>query len=347
MPQASVELLFTAAAVVLPLPLASSVTVRFWQLAIGAVLSKTVTVAVQVAVLLLGSVTVSVTVFAPLFEQVKSVWLSDRLTPQASVELLFTAAAVVLPLPVASSVTVTFWQMATGAVLSMTVTVAVQVAVLLLGSVTVSVTVLAPLLEQVKEVWLSDRLTPQASEDPLFTAAAVVLPLPPASKVTVTFWQLATGAVLSITVTVAVQVEALLLPSVAVRVTVFAPLLEQVKAVWLSDKLTLQASEEPLFTAAAVVLPLPAASKVTVTFWQIANGAVASVTVTVAVHEEVFPPSSVTVRVTVFVPRFEQVKVFGLSDRLKLPSQISEDPLFTIAASRVPDPAAFNVTVAF
>ena len=43
------------------------------------------------------SVTVSVTVFAPTFEQSKSVLLKDRVIPQASLDPLSTNAAVVLP----------------------------------------------------------------------------------------------------------------------------------------------------------------------------------------------------------------------------------------------------------
>ena len=74
--------------------------------------------------------------------------------PHASLLPLLTAAAVVLPLPVLSNCTVTFWHTATGATKSCTVTVAEQVAVLLFTSVTVSVTVLLPTLAQVNAVWL-------------------------------------------------------------------------------------------------------------------------------------------------------------------------------------------------
>ena len=65
-------------------------TVMFWQSAVGGVMSRTVTVAVQVAVLLLPSLTVNVTTFAPRFEQVKLLWETDCAVaaPQLSVELL-------------------------------------------------------------------------------------------------------------------------------------------------------------------------------------------------------------------------------------------------------------------
>ncbi|MBK9420377.1 MAG: hypothetical protein IPN44_04905 [Flavobacteriales bacterium] len=54
-----------------------------------------------------------------------------------------------------SRLTVTGWQMATGAMLSTTVTVVQQVAVLPLASVTVRITLLAPASLQLKEVWLA------------------------------------------------------------------------------------------------------------------------------------------------------------------------------------------------
>ena len=106
----------------------------------GATLSSTLTVASQVLSLPLASVTVRVTVLAPTSAQPKSVWLRAKLAaPQASLEPLSTAAAVVLPLPLSLSCTVTFRQSASGATLSSTLTVASQVLSLPLASVTVRV----------------------------------------------------------------------------------------------------------------------------------------------------------------------------------------------------------------
>ena len=68
-----------------------------------------------------------------------------------------------------------FLHSATGAVTSLIVTVASQLLWLPLGSVTVSETVFSPTLAQVKLVWLASKLTPQASLEPLFTAAAAAL----------------------------------------------------------------------------------------------------------------------------------------------------------------------------
>ena len=74
-----------------------------------------------------------------------------------------------------------------GSILSCTVTVAVVVTVLPEGSETESVTVLAPRLAQVKEEGDTLRVTPQASDEPLFTWAAVIEAVPLAARFTVTF----------------------------------------------------------------------------------------------------------------------------------------------------------------
>ena len=76
-----------------------------------------------------------------------------------------------------------FWHSATGATLSSTVTVAVQVEVLPLLSVTVSVTVLAPTLVQSNVFGEAVRLAmPHASELLLLMSAPVMLALPAASS---------------------------------------------------------------------------------------------------------------------------------------------------------------------
>ena len=74
-----------------------------------------------------------------------------------------------------------------GARLSSTVTTASQVDTLLFTSVTVRTTAFGPTSEQTKSV--CDNTTeaiPQASDEPLSTAAAVVEPLPVAPNCTVT-----------------------------------------------------------------------------------------------------------------------------------------------------------------
>ncbi|MFD2725849.1 hypothetical protein [Hyunsoonleella rubra] len=72
---------------------------------------------------------------------------------------------------------------------------------------------------------------PQASLEPLSISAVVMDAFPEASSCTVMSWQIAVGATLSSTVTVAVHVDVLLLLSVTVRVTVLVPTSAQVNAV--------------------------------------------------------------------------------------------------------------------
>jgi hypothetical protein len=159
------------------------------QIAVGGVTSFTVTVAVQVDEFPFTSVTVSVTVFAPVLAQVNEEGETDsEAIPHASVEPLFTCAAVIVAFPDEFKSTDIFWQIAVGGVTSTTVTVAVQVEVFPFTSVTVKVTVLAPTLAQVNE--LGDTLMlaiPQASELPLFTCAAVMETVPAAFRFTVIF----------------------------------------------------------------------------------------------------------------------------------------------------------------
>ena len=78
-----------------------------------------------------------------------------------------------------------------GARLSTTVIVAVQVPMLPAASLTVRVTVLAPMLEQLKLVLLRVRIrlpaAVQLSDDPLLTCAVVNVACPEAFRVRVTF----------------------------------------------------------------------------------------------------------------------------------------------------------------
>ena len=107
---------------------------------------------------------------------------------------------------------------------SRTVTVALQLAVLLLASVTVKVTVLGPRFKQVKFELLSVAVgVPQLSVEPLLIAAAEVETAPSEFRNTVRFWQTAVGGVTSFTVTVKLQVEVLPDPSFAMKLLVVVP----------------------------------------------------------------------------------------------------------------------------
>ena len=101
-------------------------------------------------------------------------------------------------------------------------------------SVTVRVTILTPKFAQVKLVGGIEREKAQASLLPPFMSRATMLALPPPSNDTVMFWHSAVGAMLSTTVTVALQVLESG-PWVAVSVTVLAPKFAQVKKSGLTD----------------------------------------------------------------------------------------------------------------
>ena len=101
--------------------------------------------------------------------------------------------------------------------MSCTVIVAEAVLWLLWISVTVKVTVLVPRWLQSKLVWLRvEDATLQLSEDPLSTAAAVVLAEPDASSTRVKSCANAEGA--SLSVTVMSKLSVMLLPLTSVRV---------------------------------------------------------------------------------------------------------------------------------
>ena len=88
----------------------------------------------------------------------------------------------------------------------------------------------------------------------------------------------------------------------------------------------LQLSELPPSTCEALTVTVPVTSNWTVIFWHTAIGFVVSSTVTVAVQLLVLPPTSVTVRVTVFAPISAHVKLLGLTLKEAIP-QLSELPL--------------------
>ena len=159
------------------------------QVIVGAILSSTVTVVVQVEVFPFTSVTVSVTVLSPIsaHENVSGETESVAI-PQASVEPPSTSAPVIVTVPFASSCAVKGWQVAVGATLSSTVTVAVQVELFPFTSVTVKVTVLAPISAQVKDAGETlNEVIPQLSVEPLSISDAVIITFPVASSCKVIF----------------------------------------------------------------------------------------------------------------------------------------------------------------
>ena len=115
--QVSLLPLSTSAAVIPALFDASSATVIFFVNTVGGVVSFTVTVADAPLLLLLESVTVSVTAFAPIFEQLNVSGDTLSVTSeQLSLLPLSTSPPVILAFPDASSSTVIFFANAVGGV---------------------------------------------------------------------------------------------------------------------------------------------------------------------------------------------------------------------------------------
>jgi len=223
-PQASPDPLSISVPTIVTVPEASNCTVMGWQIAVGGVMSWTVTMAVQVLIFPLISVTVNTTLFGPTLLQVKAVGeaMTDC-TPHASFEPLSISAPVIEALPAAFSCIVISWQMATGGVTSSTVTTALQVVVLPPTSLTCRVTVLGPTLAQVNAFGVTVKLAiPQLSELPLSTSAPVIDTLPVASSCTVISWQTATGGTMSSSVITTISLLVYIWKSLTMMVYVLA-----------------------------------------------------------------------------------------------------------------------------
>ena len=68
-----------------------------------------------------------------------------------------------------------------------------------------------------------------------------------------------------------------------------------------------------------MTVAVPAPLSCTVIFLQIAFGRSVSETMTEALQVDVFPLTSVAVRVTMFAPRLEQLNTVGFADKDKIP----------------------------
>ena len=189
-----------------------------------------------------------------------------------------------------------------------------------------SITGFVPLISEQLNAVLSMLIVPipQLSVLPLLTCATLSVACPALFKKIVGFLHLAIGADTSFMVTLAVQVAMFPPTSVALSVTVFMPMLAQLKRLGVSVNVMEQLSVEPLLTADVVTVTVPFTPKLAMTSLHFATGRVTSLTVTVAVQVEVFPLPSLTVRVTRFAPTLLQVKLLATTDcRLTVP-QLSE-----------------------
>ena len=186
----------------------------------------------------------------------------------------------------------------------------------------------APISAQVKSeistLKPSWHLTPV---DPPSRALAGMLAVPSCWSGTVTFWHTATGAKTpSWIITVTLQLDSLPLKSVAVRMTVFSPILEQSKEVISADLVSIaQLSDQPANSSLSVRVTCKSSSRETVMSWQSIKGAVVSSMVTIALQDDTLPWGSVMVNTTLFCPMLLQSKVSTLTDVVKF-EQLSELP---------------------
>jgi hypothetical protein len=269
------------------------------QVMVGSTLSVTVTVWLQVAVLPLLSVTVQITVVVPI-RNAAGALLETEATPQLSAVTGVPRATPVAVHPVLVVVFTFVGQVMVGRVMSVTVTVWLQVAVLPLLSVTVQVTVVVPIGKADGALLLTEAI-PQLSPVtgvPRATPVAVH----PVLVVAFTFTgQVMVGSTLSVTVTVWLQVAVLPLLSVTVQVTVVVPI-ENAEGALLLTEATPQLSAVTGVPRATPVAVHPVLVVVFTFTGQVMVGSTLSVTVTVWLQVAVLPLLSVTVQVTVVVP---------------------------------------------
>ncbi len=216
-------------------------------------------------------------------------------------------------------------------------------------SVTVNVTVLLPVLLQLKLVFDKAMLAiPQLSVDPLLTMLVVSVAFPVASRFSA-IGELTTtvGLVLSAIVMVALAVALFPFTSVTVSTTLFAPTLLQLKLVLDKPNVPiLQLSLEPLFTCEAATLTVPDPFKYKVKFCAMAVGLVVSRTNTLKLAECVLDEASVTVSDTVLLPISLQLNELLLIDLVEI-EQLSVLALSAAAAVMLAAPEAFKYTIKF
>jgi hypothetical protein len=200
-----------------------------------------------------------------------------------------------------------------------------------LPSVTVSVTVFAPLLAQVNVLGVTVReAIPQLSLLPSSTLAAVIEALPAAFSATVKGLHNAIGGISSKTVKVVVQVLLLPLASLTVTVIVFVPIPTSVPApgFWVTTNkdagVQLSEASTSVVTFGTGAWQLESASAKEGVAQLAITGATVSVPVTVTVNEHAVPTS--VEQVTVIVPTGKtepdgglQLQGFGFAGSPQLP----------------------------
>ena len=198
--------------------------------------------------------------------------------------------------------------MTVGAVVSVTVNVAVQVALLPAASVTVIVTVFAPKLAVLPAsgdcVIVRDELQLSVASTPAVKFGTGAPHEATASADWFEAQVVMTGAVVSTTVIVALHVELLPEASVAVIVTTVAPVDRLVPAAgdWVTVTTHASLVNTLVVRSGTRAEQFASATSVCEEPQVVMLGAVVSTTVIVALHVELLPAASVTVITTAFAP---------------------------------------------
>ena len=160
---------------------------------------------------------------------------------------------------------------------------------------------------------------------------------------------MATGDILSTTVTMELHVLEFPLSSVAVTVTTLGPTSSHVKVFWDTSVVMDASPHGSVGMALKSVLgsstTVPALSKYRVALLQaFIVGPSVSCMVTTASQESLFPDSSTTISVTELAPILVQLKKLGSTNTESI-MQLSKLPPLTSCASNVYSPNPFNCTV--
>ena len=213
-------------------------------------------------------------------------------------------------------------QAITGGSLSLTVTVKLHVFVLPLVSVAVQVTVFMPLAKALPLAGVQLAVTPEQLSVAVAAKFTIRLHWPGAVFVTIFAGQVTTGASLSLTVTVKLQLVEFPNASVAVQLTAVIPLAKALPFVGV--QLTVTPGQLSVAVAAkpTIWLHWPGAVFVARFAGQVIVGASVSLTRTVKVQVAVLPEAPVAVQVTVLVPLAKTLPLVGLQLTLT-PAQLS------------------------
>ena len=200
--------------------------------------SLTLTVKLQLTVSPLASVAVQITVFVPVTNALPLVGLQLTATPGQLSVAIVSKFTTWLHWPAAVFVTMFAGQAITGGSLSFTLTAKLHVLVLPLVSVAVQVTVLMPLAKALPLAGVQSTVTPEQLSVAIAAKFTIRLHWPSAVFVTIFAGQVTTGASVSLTVMLKLQLVEFPETSVAVQLTAVTPLAKALPFVGLQLTLT-------------------------------------------------------------------------------------------------------------